>query len=112
LQFHHSTLLFQWVPTDGKGQSLHPPLTKCIGVFVPLIKLAPSKHLMLLNVFPYLGFCFLWAHGKFVEEESKSLASKLMMNYLKVSTYSIDEFKSLKVTYRVCHILGHHLNLL
>jgi hypothetical protein len=67
---------------------------------------------MLLNASPYLGFCFLWAHGKFIEEESKSVVSKLMMNYLKVSTYSINELKSLKVTYKVCHILGHHLNLL
>jgi hypothetical protein len=112
LQFHHFTLLFQWLPHYGKGQNIHLPLTKCIGVFVPLIILAPSRHPMLLNIFPYLGFCFLWTHGKFVEEESKSLASKLMLNYLKVSTYSISEFKSLKVTYKVCHILGHHFNLL
>jgi len=59
---------------------------------------------MLSNVFPYLRFCLLWAHGKFVEKKSKSLASKLLMNYLKVSTYSINELKHLKVTYRVCHI--------
>jgi hypothetical protein len=69
--------------------SLHPPLTKCISVLVPLISLrcatrnAPSRHPMLLNVFPYFGFCFLWAHGKFVEEESKSVINKLMMIYLK-----------------------------
>jgi hypothetical protein len=81
LQFHHHTLLFQWVPHDGKRQNLCPPLTKCIGVLVSLISLTPSRHPMLLNVSPYLEFCFLWAHGKFVEEESKSLASKLMMNY-------------------------------
>jgi hypothetical protein len=81
-------------------------------VFVPLIILAPSRHLMLLNASPYFGFYFLWAHGKFVEEEFKSLTSKLMMNYLKVSTYSISKFKSFKVTYKVCHILGHHFNLL
>jgi hypothetical protein len=43
---------------------------------------------MLLNVSPYFGFCFLWAHGKFVEEESKSVVSKLMMNYFEVSMYS------------------------
>jgi hypothetical protein len=53
---------------------------------------------MLLDVFLYFGFCFLWAHGKFVEEESKNLVSELMMNYLKVSTYSISEFNNLRMT--------------
>jgi hypothetical protein len=47
-----------------------------------------------------------------VEEKSKSLTNKSMMNYLKVSMYSISELKSLRMTYRVCHIFGHHLNLL
>jgi hypothetical protein len=60
---------------------------------------------------PTLDFAS-YGHGKLVEKESKSLASKLMMNYLKVSMYSISELKGLRMTYKVCHIFGHHLYFL